>query len=94
MSAAPVAIVLANRAMPEFPAESRSPIIPEPTTAANKKPVPMNSAATRRIKSNQFPPLSAAPQNHGHIRQVKCDPSISKHICQLTYDWGRAKIAL
>jgi hypothetical protein len=63
-SAAPVAIVLANRATPEFPADNRSPIIPEPTTAANKKPVPMNSAATRRIKSNRFFP-SPSPKSLG-----------------------------
>src|SRR5436305_12819311 len=47
-SAAPVATVLARRASPTFPPESRSPMIPEPTTAARRRAVPTASAVTRR----------------------------------------------
>src|SRR5690348_11955487 len=46
-SAAPVASVLANRATAMLPAASRSPMIPEPTTAASNMAVPMASATTR-----------------------------------------------
>src|SRR5690349_24192726 len=46
-SAAPVASVLAKRAIAVLPAASRSPMIPEPTTAASKKAVPTASATTR-----------------------------------------------
>src|ERR1700728_3788670 len=47
-SMAPVAIVLARSAMAAFPPLSRSPMIPEPTTAASRKAVPKASATTRR----------------------------------------------
>ena len=43
-SAAPVAIAFARRAIAVFPAESRSAMIPEPTTAATRNAVPRNSA--------------------------------------------------
>src|SRR6185369_5841169 len=46
-SAAPVARVLAKRAIAVLPAASRSPIIPEPTTAASNIAVPVASATTR-----------------------------------------------
>ncbi len=48
-SAAPVAIVLARRAIATFPADRRSPMMPEPTTAATRNPVPRNSEAERRM---------------------------------------------
>src|SRR5579872_286048 len=50
-SAAPVATVLARRAMATFPPQRRSPMIPEPTTVASKSPVPKASATTRRRSS-------------------------------------------
>ena len=45
-SAAPVAIVLARSASATCHRASRSPMIPEPTTAATRNAVPMNSAAS------------------------------------------------
>src|SRR5262245_46327431 len=47
-SAAPVAMVLARRATAPFPAASRSPMIPDPTTAASKRHAPTASAVARR----------------------------------------------
>src|ERR1700677_4244984 len=47
--AAPVAIVFARRATATFPPASRSPMIPDPTTAANRKAVPRASATARRV---------------------------------------------
>src|SRR5690349_6204948 len=52
-SAAPVASVLAKRAIAMLPAASRSPMIPEPTTAASNIAVPVASA-TRRFSSGWF----------------------------------------
>src|SRR5262245_5088756 len=45
--AAPVATVFASRASPMFPPARRSPMIPEPTTAASSRAVPRASATTR-----------------------------------------------
>ena len=50
-SAAPVASVFASRATATLPPDKRSPMIPEPTTAANRKHVPTVSAVTRRARS-------------------------------------------
>src|SRR6478672_6992106 len=47
-SIAPVAAVLASKAMATLPPASFSPMIPEPTIAARSKPVPKASAARRR----------------------------------------------
>src|ERR1700680_1474709 len=44
----PVAIVLASSAIATFPPASRSPMMPEPTTAASRKAVPSASATARR----------------------------------------------
>src|SRR5262245_38016776 len=49
-SAAPVATEFARRAIAMFPPLSRSPIIPDPTTAVTSIIVPMLSAARRRSK--------------------------------------------
>src|SRR5580658_293440 len=46
--AAPVAIVFARSAIATFPPASRSPMMPEPTTAASSKAVPIASATARR----------------------------------------------
>lgn len=46
-NAAPVAIVFASKARATLPAASLSPIIPDPTTAATRKAVPMNSEEAR-----------------------------------------------
>ena len=46
--AAPVASEFAYRATAEFPEASRSPMIPEPTTATRSIPVPKASAASLR----------------------------------------------
>src|SRR5512138_3315888 len=48
VSAAPVAIVLARRAIATLPPARRSAMIPEPTTAASRRDVPTASAASRR----------------------------------------------
>src|SRR5271163_4469201 len=65
-SAAPVAIVLASSAIATLPAASRSPMIPEPTTAASNSKVSTNSATTRRISvglmRGQFPQAPAGGQ--------------------------------
>jgi hypothetical protein len=45
---APVGMVLPSSAMATFPPASRSAMIPEPTTVASRKAVPMNSAAYLR----------------------------------------------
>src|SRR5580698_7985707 len=45
---APVASVLASSAMATFPPARRSPMIPDPTTAARRNAVPRNSATARR----------------------------------------------
>src|SRR5687768_7105120 len=47
-SMAPVAMVLASRATASFPPASRSAMIPEPITQANRKKAPSPSAAIRR----------------------------------------------
>src|SRR5580658_6900172 len=47
-SAPPVAMALASNATAALPAARRSAMMPEPTTAASSKPVPMASAAARR----------------------------------------------
>src|SRR5581483_10283257 len=47
-SVAPVAIVLASSAMATLPPARRSPMIPEPTTVANRSPVPSPSATSLR----------------------------------------------
>ena len=49
-SAAPVAAVFARRASPTLPPAKRSPMMPEPTTAATRSPVPRPSATTRRAR--------------------------------------------
>src|SRR4051812_6678792 len=49
-SAAPVAIVFASNASPTLPPARRSPMMPEPTTAANSIAVPVASATRRRGK--------------------------------------------
>ena len=46
-SMAPVASVLASRATATLPPARRSPMMPEPTTAASSSAVPISSAATR-----------------------------------------------
>src|SRR5271165_3021341 len=54
---APVASVLASRAMAVLPPANLSPMIPEPTTAARRNAVPRPSATVRRervIKRKQF----------------------------------------
>ena len=48
-SMAPVASVLAMSAIATFPPASRSPMMPEPMTAASTKAVPRASATTRRV---------------------------------------------
>src|ERR1700722_16268950 len=48
INAAPVAIVFARRAIATLPPASRSPMIPEPITAATRNPVPRNSDTARR----------------------------------------------
>ena len=47
-SAAPVAIAFASRAIATLPLARRSPIMPEPTTAASNRAVPTNSAVNLR----------------------------------------------
>src|SRR5258708_5749642 len=47
-SAAPVAMAFARSATATLPAASRSPMIPEPTTAISKNAVPRPSVAARR----------------------------------------------
>src|ERR1041384_168200 len=47
-SAAPVAMVLASKATATLPPDRRSPMMPEPTTAASSNAVPTASAVTRR----------------------------------------------
>jgi hypothetical protein len=49
-SVAPVVSVLARRAMATVPAARRSPMMPEPTTAASKKAVPTASDTIFRQK--------------------------------------------
>ena len=53
--AAPVAIVLASSATATLPPESRSPIMPEPTTVASSSAVPIASAVRRRDKFIRIP---------------------------------------
>ena len=52
-SAAPVASVFASSASATFPPASRSPMMPEPTTAASSIAVPTASATARRRKSGE-----------------------------------------
>lgn len=47
---APVARVLASSAIATLPADNRSPMMPDPTTAASNKAVPAASDATLRAK--------------------------------------------
>ena len=57
---APVAAVFASSATASFPAASRSPMIPEPTTVATRIPVPSASEARRRPRWNSFMRRSSA----------------------------------
>ena len=52
-SAAPVAAVFASKARPTLPPANRSPMIPEPTTAATSSPVPTASATARRASDSR-----------------------------------------
>src|SRR5580658_5270506 len=45
---APVAMLFARSAIATFPPASRSPMMPDPMTAANRKAVPSPSATARR----------------------------------------------
>ena len=74
-STAPVANVLQRRAMAPFPPASFAAMMPEPTTAMTKKPVPNASAAKRRVKSKgtSRPPISpprALPQQQPPLELV------------------------
>ena len=51
-SAAPVAIVFASNATATFPPANRSPMMPDPTTAARSSAVPTASAVARRAMVN------------------------------------------
>ena len=57
-SAPPVAMALASSASPTFPPDSRSAMMPEPTTAASSSAVPKASATTGR----RFIAAGAQPQ--------------------------------
>src|SRR6266700_2099138 len=75
-SAAPVAIVFVSSASATFPPDSRSAIIPEPTTAATRNAVPRNSAATRRdrlavIVGQSGPLLFSDPRHQEMLEEVK-----------------------
>src|SRR5260370_32490214 len=59
-SAAPVATVLASNAIETLPPASRSPIIPEPTTAASRKAVPTSSETARRSRLGDVVGIGAA----------------------------------
>src|SRR5512145_3017552 len=52
-SAAPVASVLARSARATLPPARRSPMIPDPMTAASSRAVPTVSAVTRRASENR-----------------------------------------
>src|SRR5205085_3092626 len=51
--AAPVAIALASSAIALFPPDSRSAMMPDPTTAASSRAVPTPSATRRRFIAGQ-----------------------------------------
>ena len=57
---APVANVLASRAMAILPPANFSPMIPEPTTAARRNAVPRHSATMRRERVIRKKPISGA----------------------------------
>src|SRR5207244_2853240 len=88
-SAAPVAMVFASSASATFPADKRSAIIPEPTTAATRNAVPRNSAATRLDKlgliagrSGQL--LFSAPSDPGKLVAAKeIGRSCAPELCTL-----------
>src|SRR5437868_6810499 len=74
-SAAPVATVFASSASATFPPESRSAMIPEPTTAATRNAVPRNSDATRRdrlavIVGQSGPLLFSEPGDQETLEEV------------------------
>src|SRR4051812_32160438 len=58
-SAAAVAMVFASSAIAPFPPDSRSAMMPDPTTAARSIAVPINSAANRRGTSTVIGAASA-----------------------------------
>ena len=51
ISAAPVAKVFASKARPTFPPQSRSAMMPDPTTVATRSPVPSASEVTRLARA-------------------------------------------
>ncbi len=53
ISALPVAMELARSAIATLPPDKRSPMMPEPTTAASKSAVPTHSATNARIYDTQ-----------------------------------------
>src|SRR4051812_35982838 len=63
-SAAPVAIAFARRAIATLPAARRSPMMPEPTTAARSIAVPTASAAIRRERSIEQTQLQQRGPQH------------------------------
>ena len=68
ISAAPVASVLARSATAMFPPARRSPMMPEPTTAATSSAVPSASArgGGRGLRGAASAPLSAAARPAGY----------------------------
>src|ERR1043165_3243787 len=83
-SAAPVAIVFARSAIATLPPARRSPMMPDPTTAASNRPVPTASATMRRDNGIVLYEQHAGPQHDlaaaglvARMKPLKILPSIS-----------------
>ena len=72
---APVATVFAKRARAMFPPESRSAMMPEPTTVATRNAVPTNSAMARLIKGYL---------GHGKTSSHKAELAVKSNIKRTT----------
>src|ERR1700689_4570645 len=69
--AAPVAMVFANSAMAKFPPARRSPVMPEPTTAATRNAVPRASETT--LLSSEYGLGSGRDTRHQFLVYAACD---------------------
>src|SRR5687767_10178947 len=84
----PVAMVLASRATASFPPASRSAMIPEPITQANRKKAPIPSAASRR-------PSGGVGSDSGWLRIRLADIAEARLQAQLVdaFQWKRQEQA-
>ena len=78
-SAAPVATLFASRATATFPPDSSLPMIPEPTTAAARRAVPMNSAARARAIEDLPPTICSHAVHEKRTSALRPGAPVGEH---------------